>query len=86
MRDAETAEFPSKDYPRLNPRHSHVWIQLGGQWRPARVHKWVRDLAHDRWVCWTFVNFGQPASLPDWYVYDPETIRQRHDDDHPPPD
>ena len=48
------------------------------------MHKWVREKSRDRWLCWTFVNFGQPHSLPDWYVYDPATIQQRRGDDQPP--
>lgn len=84
MRDAETAEFPSLDYPRIDPRQSYVWIRLGGQWREAYIHKWVHERSRNRWLCWTFVRFDRPGFLPDWYVYDPETIRQRPGDDAPP--
>jgi hypothetical protein len=84
VRNAETAEFPSTKYPRVDPRHSYVWIRLDGRWRKAHIHKWVRDVQRDRWLCWTFVDIGKPQSVPDWYIYSPETIRERSDGDQPP--
>ena len=86
MRDAEPAEFPSTEYPRLNPRHAQIWIRVGGRWREANVNRWVHDRVNDRWLIWTFYDVGKPQAVPGWFVYDEETVRQRQHRDPPPSD
>ena len=86
MRDAQEAEFPSTKYPRLEPHQELIWIRFEGEWRRGRITKWVHDLERGHWAIWARHDIGRPYSGYIWLVYDPETIRQRADNDEAPPE
>lgn len=87
MRDVEPAEFPPTRFPRVDARHSRIWVRVGGVWREGLIRKWVHERTREahRWLVWGEYRDDRPGSgwAPGWWVYDPATIRPR-DEDEPP--
>ena len=85
MRDAEPAEFPSTQLPRVEPQRPEVWIRIGGRWREGWIVKWVR-LPSGKWVVWASWDAGRTSSERAWLLFSPETIRRRDGGEPPPSD
>jgi hypothetical protein len=71
---------------RIAPRHSAVWVRIGGQWRRGRIIEWVRQIDRDGWDC--VIMADEPLSGPPWqgrYAFNPQSIRAR-DTGQPPAD
>jgi hypothetical protein len=70
---------------RVPPGHAPVWVRIAGEWRKGRITEWVTYVGSERE--WEAVITAENPLDPPWsgrYIYDPECIRPRHDDNTPP--
>jgi len=71
---------------RTAPRHTAVWVRVGGKWRRGRIIEWVRQIDRDGWDC--VIMADEPVSGPPCqgrHAFDPRSIQAR-DTDQPPAD
>jgi hypothetical protein len=88
MRDAEEVGWQGPGRPSQLPREdSRIWVRIAGAWRAGHVHRWILGL-DGTWLAWTSHTHTGGLGHPEWVQlrYDPQTIRQRWDDQPPSED
>jgi hypothetical protein len=68
----------------ISPGHAAVWVRVRGTWRKGHITAWLKVLSVPAaWDCEIQEDAPTGISWGGRYMYDPRSIRPRHDDSAP---